>query len=115
MAGCIYNSNFSSNPFGLLTEAIMKCKFCYQEYDPKERAKELYRRRCENAKRSARKAMESGNHWNIGRNRKLTNEQHEEIREKYKPGWNKPSMSKLASEYGVSRTVIHRIVHNLYK
>ena len=91
-----------------------KCPYCFQKYDKSKRDKIVYNRRAANARRSSKKAVENGNHLH-GRNKSLSPADVCRVRKLYrtkKP--KKPSMRELAKKFGVSATVIHRILNNNY-
>lgn len=90
----------------------MKCRYCFQNYNQKERDAEAYRRKVLNARASARKAKANGNKG--GRKKNVTAEQIEEIKRKYMAKFNRPSKRSLAREYKVSPMTMYKILDGYY-
>ncbi len=84
------------------------CPCCFRKVT-KWSFDEAYRRKVANAKASAQKARENGTHkW--GRRRKLSDQQRQEVIDKYNVSLNRPSKRALGREYGVAPNTIIKIL-----
>lgn len=91
-----------------------KCPYCKRTLT-KSWQKARDNERIQNAIASSHKAVKSGKHRH-GRKRKLSADQHEEIKNLYNnTRYNRPSMRKLAKMFSVSTTVVQKILRNGYK